>query len=231
MKNMQSSEKFNRSFILNMMQKLRMRSSNTPFKPSLPSSKACRKRKVIVISIILQKNFYIPKFAPLTINEGLLMQPFICIQIHNRYYFACPQQDVFSDAILAVISAASSSISFEEYLPHSPAYGQPTHLFPFFFSFMMYRRARPTMMIKASDAITVTRFIFLPLSAANAVSACYTALYAALASAAACSLYCSSKWARIFLEIITTTKIITRIAMAPGTNPAAKWPAVTSVPI
>ena len=37
--------------------------------------------------------------------------------------------------------------------------------------------------------------------------------------------------ALIFLEIITTTKIMTRIAIAPGMKPAAKCPAVTSVPI
>ena len=90
-------------------------------------------------------------------------------------------------------------------------------MFPFFFSFMMYHSARPTMMISASDAITVARFMFIPLSAANAVSAYYAAL-----AAAACRLYFSSKCARIFLEIMMTAKIITRIAMAPGTNPAAK---------
>ena len=45
--------------------------------------------------------------------------------------------------------------------------------------------------------------------------------YAAFVAAPAWSVYFSTKCARIFLEIMMTINNITRIAMAPGTNPAA----------
>ena len=96
-----------------------------------------------------------------------------------------------------------------------PAAGQPIHLTPFFFSFIIYITADPTII--RSITITIKFTILITPHIIN-----YAVFFKE---------YCASNFLSAFFTKQTTTATIATTAISPGTKPAPSVPAVTNVPI
>lgn len=103
---------------------------------------------------------------------------------------------------------------------HEPLSGQPMHLTPLFFFFIIYATASPTITVSMPAIIQSAKFIT-------------TTPYFTFIVGFLLLLKAYSDFILLFVFTITATitPIITRSAISPGTNPAPSVPAVASIPI